>query len=136
MANSAPVKTLYDEPMWQSLDRQRMQLQKCDACGAFRYPPGPICADCLSLAYSWTDISGRGEIASWVVFHKQYFADHKPPFNAIAVRRDEGPIVVSNLGGPEPDKSWIGRRVEIAYRQVEDRTQHGFQIRDGRQETR
>ncbi|MBS0280031.1 MAG: OB-fold domain-containing protein [Proteobacteria bacterium] len=128
MANSAPVVTLYDRPMWQSLERQSMQLQKCDACGTFRYPPGPVCADCLSLAYTWTDISGQGKIASWVVFHKQYFADHVPPYNAIAVRLDEGPILVSNLIGPEPKESWIGKRVVIAYRQIEGRTQHAFKI--------
>ncbi len=46
---------------------------------------------------------GTGEIVSWVIFHRKYFDDFPPPYNMIAVRLDEGPIVISNLVGPEPD---------------------------------
>lgn len=128
MANSQPVVTLYDAPMWESLSRERMQLQSCGHCGTLRYPPGPICTACTSLDYRWTDLSGGGEILSWVRFHRAYFNDHPPPYNAVAIRLDEGPIVVSNLIGPEPEGEWIGRRVRLAYRRHLDRTQHAFML--------
>lgn len=128
-ALSQPVLTLYDIPMWESMARERMELPQCSACGVFRYPPGPICPACQSLAYRWTPISGDGTILSWVVFHRQYFDDHPAPYNAIAVRLAEGPIVVSNLVGNEPAGSWIGAPVAITYRQHRDRTQHAFRLR-------
>jgi uncharacterized OB-fold protein len=128
MADSTRVMTLYDRPLWDSLERRHMELQKCSDCGAFRYPPGPVCAACHSLDHEWTAVSGGGEILSWVRFHRQYFDDHPVPYNAVAVRLDEGPILVSTLIGPEPEGEWIGRRVAIAYRQHLDRKQHVFML--------
>ena len=80
------------------------------------------------MDYDWTEIRGGGEILSWVVFHRQYFDDHPQPYNAIAVRLDEGPIVVSNLVGAEPVGNWIGARVNVTYRPHLDRTQHAFTL--------
>ncbi|WP_448956311.1 Zn-ribbon domain-containing OB-fold protein [Labrys neptuniae] len=129
MANSQAILSLYDQPLWQSLERRKMALPKCSHCGRFRYPPGPICAECHSLDYEWTEISGEGRILSWVVFHRQYFEDHPPPYNAIAVRLAEGPILVSNLVGEEPQGSWIDRQVTLTYRSHLDRTQHAFRLK-------
>jgi len=128
MANAERVLTLYDLPMWEAVERGKMALQKCAACSAFRYPPGPACPQCLSLDHVWEEISGRGRILSWVVFHRQYFDDFPPPYNAIAVKLEEGPIVVSNLVGEEPEGSWINRPVDITYRRHLDRTQHAFKL--------
>lgn len=128
MANSQPVLTLYDQPMWESIERHKMALPRCASCGTFRYPPGPVCPDCSSLDYAWTEISGSGNILSWVIFHRQYFDDFPPPYNVIAVRLDEGPILISNLIGREPEGSWIGEPVTITYRRHLDRTQHAFTL--------
>lgn len=130
MANSERVLSLYDLPMWESAERGRLALQGCSGCGAFRYPPGPSCPKCLSSDYRWQEVSGRGRILSWVVFHRQYFEDFPPPYNVIAVRLEEGPIVVSNLVGEEPSGSWINRPVAITYRRHLDRTQHAFTLSD------
>ena len=54
-------------------------------------------------------------ILSWVVFHKEYLDDYKPPYNVVAVQLEEGPITISNLSGPEPSGTWIGKAVEIIY---------------------
>jgi uncharacterized OB-fold protein len=128
MANSQRILAFYDLPMWDSMEREKMALPRCSHCERFRYPPGPICAHCSSMEYEWTEISGEGHILSWVVFHRQYFEDHPPPYNVIAVRLAEGPIIVSNLVGEEPAQSWIDRPVRITYRRHLDRTQHAFRL--------
>jgi uncharacterized OB-fold protein len=129
MAKSKPIVGFYDVPMWQSIERQNLQLQACGHCGKFRYPPGPVCPFCLSADYAWRAVSGRGTILSWVIFHKQYFEDHVPPYNSIAVRLDEGPILVSNLVGDTPSGSWISANVQIDYRDQAGRMQHCFRLR-------
>jgi hypothetical protein len=63
-----------------------------------------------------------------VIFRKQYFDDHPAPYNVIAVRLEEGPIVVSNLTGTEPDGSWIGTPVTLTYRRHQGRLQHAFAL--------
>ena len=109
------VMGLYDRPMWDSIAQRAMRLQKCKQCGTFRYPPGPTCGSCLSVDFEWHAISGKAIIWSWVVFHRQYLEAYPPPYNVISVQLEEGPLMVSNLEGPEPTGSWIGQAVEICY---------------------
>ena len=115
MANSRPVISLYDEPMWESIRAERMALQKCGSCGKFRYPPGPACDRCLAMDYAWVPLQGGGKILSWVIFHRQYFDNFPPPYNVVAVELAEGPIMMSNLVGALPEGSWIGREVTLCY---------------------
>lgn len=114
-ATPQPHMGLYDETMWQSVRDHRMSLQKCSECGTFRYPPGPCCPKCLSDRHEWTAISGDAKIVSWVVFHKKYLPAYPAPYNVIAVRLAEGPVMVSNLEGTQPDHSSIGAAVKIQY---------------------
>ena len=115
MANSSRVMSMYDVPMWDSIAGKAWALQRCKGCGVFRYPPSPICAECHDMESDWVPLKGTGELLSWTVFHRKYFDDYPPPYNAITVRLDEGPIVVTNLLGAEPDKASIGRRVVLCY---------------------
>ena len=109
MGKSIRVLGLYDKPMWESIANRRWALQYCPESDSFRYPPSPVCPDSLSMEYEWRPIKGTGEIVSWAIFHRTYFDDHPAPYNNVAVRLDEGPIVISNLVGEEPEGSWIGR---------------------------
>jgi uncharacterized OB-fold protein len=115
MAPRRAIISIYDKPLWASIEAKGMELQQCDSCSQFRYPPAPSCPHCLSLDYKWKKVSGRGKILSWVVFHKEYLDDYKPPYNVVAVKLEEGPIIVSNLSGPKPSGTWIGKAVEIIY---------------------
>lgn len=107
--------TVYDRPMWDSIRERRWALQCCRSCGKFRYPPAPNCPECLSLDYEWKPLSGIGKIISWVIFHRKYLPEYEPPYNVVAVQLAEGPIVVSNLVGTEPQGSWIDQLVHVAY---------------------
>lgn len=130
MGVSQPVKGLCDVPMWESMERRRLELQACSECEAFRYPPAPICPRCLSPDAEWRPVSGGGVVLSWVVFHRKYFDDFPPPYNAVAVRLDEGPIIVTNLVGNEPEGEWIGRRVVLEHVEHEGRVQHAARLAD------
>lgn len=103
----------YSEPMWKSLDGGKFIIQSCCNCGVKRYPPAPVCPDCLSNESEWIEPTGRGEIISWVVFHRQYLDAYPIPYNVVAVKLEEGPIIISNLIGDEPKGTWIGKNVTI-----------------------
>jgi uncharacterized OB-fold protein len=115
MAYARAVISIYDQPMWESIRGRTWSLQSCDDCGEYRYPPAPICPNCLCMGYKWKPLSGTGKILSWVVFHKQYLPDYPPPYNVVAVQLAEGPIVISNLVGTEPEGSWLDRSVQVCY---------------------
>ena len=119
-ATPAPIRGLYDGPLWDSIGEQRMKLPRCLKCHTFRYPPGPSCPECLSPETEWVPISGSGIINSWVVFHRHYLPAYPPPYNVIAVRLEEGPLFISNLEGEEPSGSWIGHPVRLFYQAMPD----------------
>lgn len=119
-ATPSPVIGLYDEPMWQSIRARAMELQRCTACSEWQYPPAPVCTHCGDDALEWAPIAGTGTIVSWVVFHKTYLAAYPAPYNAVAVRLTEGPVMVSNVEPPVPEVSWIGKRVEVVYAAMPD----------------
>jgi len=45
----------------------------------------------------WKRASGLGKLASYVVFHREYHPDFKPPYNVSIIRLDEGPFLLSSL---------------------------------------
>lgn len=115
------VMGLYDGPLWQLLEETgTLHLQCCSDCNTWRYPPGPVCQECLSPRHEWKPVSGGGELLSWVVFHKQYLPAYPAPYNVISVRLDEGPTIISNLIGDPREGSPIGRRVKLAVVRMDD----------------
>jgi len=116
----APVMGMYDEVMWQSIRDGALQLQHCTSCGTVLYPPAPVCPHCLSTKLEWRAVSGRGTVLSWVVFHKTYLEAYPAPYNVIAVRLDEGAVMVSNLEPPLPKGNWIGKKVKMIYHAMLD----------------
>jgi uncharacterized OB-fold protein len=128
MGASQPILGFYDRPMWTEMEAGIFVVQHCTQCDTSRYPPGPACPACQSLEYQCKSAGGGGEILSWIIFHRQYFDDHPAPYNSVAVRLDEGPIVVTNLVGPEPAGSWIGKRVRFEVIDHAGRLQHAARL--------
>jgi len=116
------VMGLYDRPMWDSIRARGMRLQRCRGCGALQYPPAPGCVACGSEELDWAPVSGEGTILSWVIFHRQYLPAYPAPYNVVAVRLAEGPVMISNLEGPAPEGSWIGHPVRLCYVEMPDGT--------------
>jgi uncharacterized OB-fold protein len=111
-----PIMGFYDRPLWKYIRDREMRLQSCSDCRTFRYPPGPGCPNCLSSECEWKPLSGEGTIVSWAVFHRQYLPAYPAPYNVIAVRLAEGPLLISNLECDAPlQGSWIGLRVHLTY---------------------
>ena len=121
MGNTKPYMSVYDKPMWDGFAEGELRLQKGGQSGKFRYPPGPIDPDTLEISniddleQEFETLSGKGEIFSWCVFHRQYFDDMPVPYNVITVKLDDGPYFISNLVEPLPEGEWIGRRVEPVF---------------------
>lgn len=114
-----PLPTLTDEnrPFWESCRAGRLSLQRCGGCGHLRYPISVFCPRCLSAEFDWTEISGRGTVFSYVVFHQAYHAGFKGdvPYNVALVQLEEGPRMYSNIVGTPNDQVRIGDAVEVVF---------------------
>ncbi|MDO9068567.1 MAG: Zn-ribbon domain-containing OB-fold protein [Deltaproteobacteria bacterium] len=115
-----PNITNLDRPYWQAAKRHKLRLQKCLDCGHVRYPASPVCDRCGSNRYEWSKMSGRGKIASWVVFHRCYFPSfaEEIPYNVAMIELEEGPMVISNIVGLDHRSLFRGMRVEVIFDDV------------------
>jgi uncharacterized protein len=115
-----PAISSLNKPFWDALKNRELRMPKCDGCGRIWYPPSPLCPHCWSRKFSWTRLSGRGRVNSWVVFHQSYFRgfDGDLPYNVAEVELDEGPRLLTNLIGVTNAQIRAGMPVEIVFEDV------------------
>jgi uncharacterized OB-fold protein len=115
----APVITPLHQPFWDAVKRHRAELQRCDACGRFRFIPSERC-QCGSPASTWTPVAGTGELYTFTVVHRAPtpYYQGRAPYVIAHVTLDEGPRMISTLEGCEPGDVRIGMPVELVYDDV------------------
>lgn len=123
MAQRRPDRTLgpgHDE-FWAWCDQRELRLQRCEACGAFAWPVVEACEVCGGPALRWERMSGRGRIAGWTTFERDYYAGMLPiPWDTIVVELEEGPLFLSNPQGFTWRDLQVGMAVELAFLACED----------------
>lgn len=107
---------------WEHTRAGTLSLQKCGSCGHMHFPGSPVCPNCLADDQSWVPVSGKGKLLSWVRFHRAYWDSFRVnlPYLVCLVDLDEGPMLVSNLVGTEPDDIVIGAAVEVIFEKVDE----------------
>jgi uncharacterized OB-fold protein len=122
MEKPLPVPTEDSEPYWQGCKQHELRMQRCEDCGHFRFPPSVICPKCTSLEATWTKLSGRGEIYTFVIFHQVYHPAFDPdlPYNVAIVHLEEGPFMHANIVGCRNEDLRIGMPVEVVFEDISD----------------
>lgn len=102
-------------PYWEALNEGRLTFQKCRSCGQAQLPPREECTACLSSDLAMQEASGKGELISWIVYHRPYhpaFAD-RVPYNVAIVELAEGPRLTTNIMVENADELSIGLRLNF-----------------------
>ena len=114
-----PLPAITDEnrEFWSGAKHGKLRMQKCLGCGHVRYPISHVCPQCLSYDFAWADLSGRGEVFSYVVFYQVYNKAFEKdiPYNVALVQLEEGPRMYSNIVGVDNDAVKIGDKVEVVF---------------------
>ena len=98
-----------------------LRLQRCNACGFFIHPPGPLCPRCLSRDLGPHEVSGRGNVETYTVNHQQWIPGGEPYIIAwVAIDEQPDLRLTTNLVGVEPDDVHIGMSVRVVFEHVED----------------
>lgn len=77
---------------WDGLAAGELNVQQCDGCRRPRYPIVPVCPYCSGTAWSWTRLSGRGKVFSWVRYQRSYLPEFEDlmPYVVILAEMEEG----------------------------------------------
>ena len=100
---------------WEGCGRGERVLQRCGDCGAVQHRPRGLCATCLSSALEHFVASGRGQVHTFTVTHQtgQSAFRNACPYVLAYVALEEGPRLMTNVVGCEPDAAHIGREVRV-----------------------
>jgi uncharacterized OB-fold protein len=112
-----PKPTAIDAPYWEGMRRHEFLLPQCVDCKHIFFPPMQHCPRCLSDQLQWFQVSGRGKVWSWVVFHQQYFTSFKDdlPYVVVFIELEEGPRLMSAIVDCPQNKILCDMPVEVVY---------------------
>jgi uncharacterized protein len=105
---------------WEGTRAAELRIQKCNACGALRHPPGPACPGCGALDRGYVVASGRGTVFSYVVHRHPPVPGRELPILLAVVDLEEGVRMVGELVDIEPEKVEIGMPVVVDFRRIDD----------------
>jgi uncharacterized OB-fold protein len=116
-----PVRNRDTEFFWEGTAEGELRIQKCNACGELRHPPGPMCPVCHAADRGYVVASGRGTIFSFVVHHAPQMPGRELPLTLALVELDEGVRMVATVTGAPEDLA-IGDPVVAAFDTLDDDT--------------
>ena len=107
----------WHQPFWESLRQRDIKVQRCTSCGAFRYVPKEICANCHSKGYSWEPVSGRGIVYTYTIVHRAPTPAYQTgaPYAIVHAAMEEGFRMVGTMTGADPASVEIGAPVRVVY---------------------
>lgn len=111
----APEVNAETRGFWDAAREGRYVLPLCRSCGRRHWYPRALCPYCFSDEVSYEPASGRGVIYSFTVMRREV-----PVYVLAYVALDEGPTVMTNIVGCDPDALSIGQRVQVDFASSED----------------
>jgi uncharacterized OB-fold protein len=117
-----PTITELNRPFWDGCRARRLLAQRCTNCGELRYPISAICPNCLAKTTEWQELSGRGELFSFIVIHRGYhpYWAERIPYNVAFVELEEGLRMFSNIVGTPNERLCVGQKVKVAFEQRDE----------------
>jgi hypothetical protein len=96
-------------------------VQRCESCGKHQLYGRALCKFCGGDV-TWVDASGLGTVFSFTVIRQNYSRPFRDwiPYVVALVDLDEGPRVMTNIVGCDPDDVEIGMRVVARFEEVSD----------------
>jgi len=112
------------KPYWEGLREQKLMLPRCRACRRAFFYPRVVCPHCHASDIEWFQASGRGKLHSFEIAYQSFNKAFKvkPPFVLAMIELEEGPRMMSNLIGIEPDPKKIrcDMPVEVVFEKQTD----------------
>lgn len=112
----SPPQDVFSAEFWSATAEGRLLLRRCDRCAAFIWIPRPYCPACQSVDTSWVEASGHGTVYSCTIVRKGAGAyASAAPYVFASVELAEGPRVMTNIVGVDPETVRIGQPVELVF---------------------
>jgi uncharacterized OB-fold protein len=103
----------------EALKQNKLLGLKCKQCGTITVPPKIVCGNCASADLDIIELSGKGKIQTFTtVFVPPEGREGECPYVIALVELDEGPWIMGNLTGIDPNKvtmDIMGKKVKMGH---------------------
>lgn len=113
--HNAPCSNRDYDFFYRGLEQGKLLAQKCSGCGALRSLPSPACGKCGSLDWTEVELSGEGEIYSYVVHHHPPLPGFQVPHVIALVQLREGVRLLGAMDGTDPAEVAVGKPVRVEF---------------------
>jgi uncharacterized protein len=109
------------EFFWAGTQAGELRIQRCGSCGTLRHPPGPACPNCGTIGKPEYHVAaGTGTVYSYVVHRHPPVPGKELPIVIALVELTEGPRVMAEMTGVDPDQVHIGMPVRVGFLRIDD----------------
>jgi len=117
-----PVIDAESRPFWQAARERRLAIQRCTECGRHFFYPRALCPFCHASTVEWVTASGRGTIYTFTIARRPAGPAFKAdvPYVVALVELEEGPRMMTNIIGVEPESVRIGQAVKALFEDATD----------------
>lgn len=115
MAKPVPRPTPTEQPFYDACAAGKLVLQRCQSCGHALFYPRTHCDACQNDQLVWEDASGTGTIASYTVVRRGVSDDFEAPYVIALIDLNEGPRMMSQIVGADPDGLAVGLSVKVDF---------------------
>jgi uncharacterized OB-fold protein len=105
---------------WDGTAAGELRIQRCNACGALRFPPGPACQSCDAYDRGHVVAAGTGTVFSYVVHRHPPVPGKELPIVIALIDLDEGVRMVGEVVDVPAEEIAIGMRLRVDFHRVDD----------------
>jgi uncharacterized OB-fold protein len=103
----------------EALKQNKLLGLKCKQCSTITVPPKIACENCAGTDLDIVELSGKGKIQTFTtVFVPPEGRESECPYVIVLVELDEGPWIMGNLTGIDPNKvtmDIMGKKVNTGH---------------------
>ena len=106
---------------WEAAANGTLLVQECPTCGHRQLYPRALCTSCGGDP-EWITASGRGTVHTFTVIRQMGMRGFREelPYVVAMVELEEGPLMMGNVTGCDPDLVRIGMPVEVYFVRAEE----------------
>ena len=111
-----------NEFFWTSGEDGTLRFSRCQSCGYWLHPTGPICPECHSWEVAPEAVSGEAVVHTFTINHQAWIPGFDPPYVVaiVALPEQEGLRLTTNLVDVAPEDVRIGMPVKVTFEQWDD----------------
>ena len=111
-----------NRPFWTGGADGELRFWRCQACGWWLHPPGPICPQCLSRDLQPEAASGSAVVHTYTINHQNWMPGFDLPYVIAIVElpEQEGLRLTTNIVDCDPGDVRIGMPVRVRFDDYDD----------------